>query len=86
MSEVQQAVEDLEIKMSKVATTKIEVAYAEVSIQRANAQYKNGAATNLDVLDAEASLSQARLKYLQSLYEAIISNYNLKKAVGDAIW
>ncbi|MEJ2104577.1 MAG: TolC family protein [Ignavibacteriaceae bacterium] len=86
ISDVQQAVEDLEIKMSKVATTKIEVSYAEVSIQRANAQYKNGAATNLDVLDAEASLSQARLKYLQSLYEAIISNYNLKKAVGDAIW
>ena len=86
ISEVQQAVEDLKTKVSKVSTTKIEVDYAEASIQRANAQYRNGAVTNLDVLDAEASLSQARLKYLQALYEAIISNYNLKKAVGEVIW
>ena len=76
----------MKTKINKVATTRIEVDYAEASIQRANAQYRNGAATNLDVLDAEASLSQARLKYLQAEYEAIISNYNLKKAVGDVIW
>jgi outer membrane protein TolC len=85
-SEVQQAVEDLQIKVTKVATTKIQVNYAEESILRANIQYKNGVATNLDLLDAEDSLAQARLLYLRAIYEAILSNYDLKKAVGDVIW
>lgn len=86
ISEVQQATEDLKIKIDKVATTKIQVNYAEASIQRANAQYRNGVVTNLDLLDAENSLTQARLQYLLAIYEAIISNYNLKRSVGDIIW
>ena len=86
ISEVQQATEDLKIKIDKVATTKIQVNYAESSIQRANAQYRNGVVTNLDLLDAENSLTQARLQYLLAIYEAIISNYNLKRSVGDIIW
>ena len=86
ISEVQQAVEDLRTKINKIATTKIQVSYAEESIKRANVQYKNGVVTNLDLLDAENSLEQARLQYLQAIYDAIISNYNLKKAIGDVIW
>jgi outer membrane protein TolC len=85
-SEVQQAVEDLKIRIDKVSSTKIQVNYAEASIQRANIQYRNGVATNLDLLDAEDSLAQARLQFLQAVYDAIISNYNLKKSVGDVIW
>jgi outer membrane protein len=85
-SEVQEAVEDLQIKVAKVATTKIQVNYAEESLQRANIQYRNGVATNLDLLDAENSLSQARLQYLRAVYDVIISNYNLKRSVGDIIW
>jgi outer membrane protein len=85
-SEVQQAAEDLKIKINKISTTKIQVNYAEESIKRAIAQYKNGVVTNLDLLDAENSLEQARLQYLQAIYEAILSNYNLKKSVGDVIW
>jgi outer membrane protein len=86
VSEVQQAVEDLKTKINKIATTKIQVSYAEETITRANAQYKNGVVTNLDLLDSENSLEQARLQYLQAIYDVIISNYNLKKAVGDILW
>jgi outer membrane protein TolC len=86
VSEIQQAVEDLKIKIDKVSSTKIQVNYAEESIQRANIQYRNGVATNLDLLDAEDSLAQAKLQYLLAVYDAIISNYNLKQSVGDVIW
>ena len=86
ISEVQQAAEELKINVDKVATTKVQVKYAEASIQRANIQYRNGVTTNLDLLDAENSLAQARLQFLQAVYEAIISNYNLKKSAGDIIW
>lgn len=64
----------------------IQVNYAKESIKRANLQYKNGVVTNLDLLDSENSLEMAQLQYLQAIYDSIISNYNLKKAVGDVIW
>ena len=86
ISEVQRSAEDLKIKINKVSTTKIQVNYAKESLQRANTQYRNGVSTNLDLLDAEDSLAQARLQFLLAVYEAIISNYNLKKSVGDVIW
>jgi outer membrane protein TolC len=85
-SEVQQAVEDLKTKLNKISTTKIQVSYAQESINRANVQYKNGVVTNLDLLDSENSFEQAQLQYLRAVYDAIISSYNLKKAVGDVIW
>jgi outer membrane protein len=85
-AEIQQAVEDLKTRINKIVTTKIQVNYAEESVQRATAQYRNGVVTNLDLLDAENSLEQAQLQYLQAIYDAILSNYNLKKAVGDILW
>jgi len=85
-AEVQQAIEDLKTKVDKISATEIQVNYAEESIKRANLQYKNGVVTNLDLLDSENSLEMAQLQYLQAIYDAIISNYNLKKAVGDVIW
>jgi len=85
-AEVQQAIEDLKTKVDKITATEIQVNYAKESIKRANLQYKNGVVTNLDLLDSENSLEMAQLQYLQAIYDSIISNYNLKKAVGDVIW
>lgn len=85
-AEVQQAIEDLKTKVDKITATEIQVNYAKESIKRANLQYKNGVVTNLDLLDSENSLEKAQLQYLQAIYDAIISNYNLKKVVGDVIW
>ncbi|HQF41266.1 MAG TPA: TolC family protein [Ignavibacteriaceae bacterium] len=85
-AEVQQAIEDLKTKVDKISATEIQVNYAKESIKRANLQYKNGVVTNLDLLDSENSLEMAQLQYLQAIYDSIISNYNLKKAVGDVIW
>lgn len=43
-------------------------------------------ATVLDLLNTEASLSQAELARLQADYAYVISNYTMKRATGELFW
>ena len=45
--------------------------------------YEAGLTTNIDVLDAQRSLSQSRTNYLNSRYNYIISLLELEQAIGD---
>lgn len=86
VAEVQQALTNLSSNLEKLNTTLTQVNFAKETVQRAIARYNSGVGTNLDLLDAETSLAQARLFYLQYLYRSILSSYQLKKAVGDIIY
>ena len=86
VAEVQQAITNLNSNLDKLNTTLTQVDFAEKTVQRAVARYNSGVGTNLDLLDAETSLAQAKLFYLQDLYRSILSSYQLKKAVGDIIY
>ena len=86
VAEVQQAMTNLNSNLDKLNTTLTQVDFAEKTVQRAVARYNSGVGTNLDLLDAETSLAQAKLFYLQDLYRSILSSYQLKKAVGDIIY
>jgi outer membrane protein TolC len=85
-SDVQQALSNLNSGLEKLHSTLTQVNFAEETVQRAEARYNSGVGTNLDVLDAETSLAQARLFYLQDLYRSILSSFQLKRAVGDVIY
>ncbi len=86
ISDVQQAAAGLNSNLEQLKTTLTQVKFAEQTVQRAESRYKSGVGTNLDLLDAETSLAEARFFYLQDLYRSILSSYQLKKAVGDAIY
>lgn len=86
VSDVQQAASNLNSNLDKLKSTSTQVNFAMETVQRSIARYNSGVGTNLDLLDAETSLSQARLFYLQDLYKSILSFYQLKKAVGDVIY
>lgn len=60
--------ENLELAQNVVKTTKL--------------KYDQGVGSNLEVLDAEASLKEAQANYFNSLYEAIIAKINLDKSLG----
>jgi outer membrane protein len=85
-SEIAKALSNLSSESDKIDNAKVQVDYAEKSLQKADAQYRSGTATNLDMLDADAKLAQARLMYLQVLYNNIIDQYYLKQAVGEKVW
>ncbi len=84
-TQVEQAASDLKTSRSKISLTELEVEQAEEARSRAEASYKNGVITNLDLLDAETSVSEAKLLHLQVIYQNVINTYNLREAVGDTL-
>lgn len=84
-AEVESSLSELSNSRSKIGSTKLQVAQAEQALQRAQTQYKNGVITNLDLLDSETSLSEAKLLHLRVVYQNVINSYNVKEAVGDVI-
>jgi outer membrane protein len=84
-TEVYQAVSDLITGLEKYNSTQDQITYAKKSLERAKVQYERGAATNLELLDAETSLTQARLLNIQAMYKSIISFYLVRRATGDDI-
>jgi outer membrane protein TolC len=85
-AEVQKAAENVESNLLQIQTAELKINLAEQVVQKARAQYASGVGTNLDLLDAETKLADARFLYLRTTYENIMQTYELKKAVGDIIW
>ncbi len=83
-TEVRQAVSELETSKSKLSTTKLQVEQAQQAVKRAETSYENGVITNLDLLDAETSLTEAEFLHLQVVFQNIINTYSLREAVGDS--
>jgi len=50
--------------------------------QIARIKYKEGIGSNLEVVNADASLVEAEINYLGALYDGLISKINLEKALG----
>lgn len=52
------------------------------ALKIAQARYESGQATNLDVLDAQLALTQARTNHIQAIHDYLVSLAQLEKAVG----
>jgi outer membrane protein len=85
-SNVTRAISDVQASQEKIATSEPQVAQAEQAVTMAQGRYNAGVATNLDLLDAETSLADAKLIHLRALYELVISEYALDRAVGTMVW
>jgi len=85
-SEVRQAFEDLRAGTDKIQTAEIQVRQAEEAVKMAEVRYEAGVITNLDLLDAQTSVSQARLALIGAQYSYVVSKYALDRATGAAVW
>ncbi len=85
-SDVEETTHALETASEKITTTEVQVQQAKLAAEHARARYENGMATALDLLNTEASLSQAELARLQANYAYVINNYTLKRATGEIFW
>ncbi len=61
------------------------VQQAQEALNIAQTRYENGQATNLDVLDAEVALTQAKTNKIQALHDYLLSLAKLERAVGAAL-
>ncbi|WP_375435852.1 TolC family protein [uncultured Hymenobacter sp.] len=85
-SDVRQAANNLQSSTARYDNSVIQIAQATDALTRAKARYRYDVGTNLDVLDAETSLAQARLARLQAIYNHTLGQYQLKRATGEQIW
>jgi outer membrane protein len=80
--EVRQAVLNLNQARETLLSQEKNVEQAREAVRIAELNYAEGLATNLDVSTAQVALSQARTNYSQALYDCVISQAQLEKAVG----
>jgi outer membrane protein len=80
--EVRQAVLNHDQAQETLLSLEKNVEQAREAVRIAELNYAEGLATNLDVSTAQVALSQARTNYSQALYDCVISQAQLEKAVG----
>ncbi|KUG06137.1 hypothetical protein ASU33_01855 [Solirubrum puertoriconensis] len=85
-ADVRQAVNNMQASAARFNNAEVQVTQASDALNRAKSRYRYDVGTNLDVLDAETQLAQARLSRLQAIYNYTLGQYQLKRAVGEQIW
>jgi outer membrane protein TolC len=85
-ADVHQAANNLQSSTARYNNAVVQINQASDALTRAKARYRYDVGTNLDVLDAETSLAQARLARLQAIYNYTQGQYQLKRATGEQIW
>jgi TolC family type I secretion outer membrane protein len=83
--EVRQAYLNLKEAEKRIATSQVTVIKAEEDYKIAQVRYTSGVGTNLDVIDSQVALTQAKTNYVQSLYDYNTSRAKLEKAIGAKV-
>jgi outer membrane protein len=80
--EVRQAILNYQQSRESLLSQEKNVEQAQEAVRIAELNFAEGLATALDVLTAQVALSQARTNYSQGLYDCVISEAQLDKALG----
>jgi TolC family type I secretion outer membrane protein len=83
---IEQTISDIRADIERVAGADLQVAQAQEAVSIAQTRYTLGSVTNLDVLDASASLADAKVNALQARFELQLARFALRKAVGEQAW
>ncbi len=81
--EAKQAVDRLRVASSVFHAAELNVTQATKALEMTEANYRLGAATTLDVLDAQAAFTQAEFSRLQALHEHANARAGLRYVMGQ---
>ncbi|NIT36355.1 MAG: TolC family protein [candidate division Zixibacteria bacterium] len=82
-AEVRGAYDAVKTAEATVRSQRENVTFAERGYEIAKARYDAGLMSNLEVLDAQAALTQARLGYYRSLRGYALAKLNMRRARGE---
>jgi outer membrane protein TolC len=85
-ADVLQAANNMQAAAERYDNSEVQITQASDALTRAKSRYRYGVGSNLDVLDAETQLAQARLSRLQAIYNYTLGQYQLRRATGEQIW
>lgn len=80
--EVRQAYLNMKEAEKRIDTSKVAVDQAQEDFKIAQVRYTAGVGTNLDVMDAQVALTEAKTNYIQALYDYNTSKADLERAMG----
>jgi outer membrane protein TolC len=83
---IQQALDELKAAQETIAAARTNIAQADKVLEMTQANYKYGAATTLDIVDAQTALSMARTNLLRGLHDGSVARANLRWAIGRTPW
>jgi outer membrane protein TolC len=81
--DVQQQYLALQASAQAIEASKTLVAEAEQSLKLSEGRYNYGAGSPIEITDAQVTLSNARITYIQSLYNYRVSRARLQRAMGS---
>lgn len=80
--EVQEDIMDFRMSLRQIESQQLNVEEAQRAVELAGNLYRNGRATQLEVLDAQLALEAARTNMTSALYEGTMAEVNLRKSLG----
>ncbi len=84
--EIESVATTLRTAAEKLAARREAMEVADRAFNLASVRYENGLGTALEKMDAKAVWTQARVAYLQTLYELNVARYQLAHALGKETW
>lgn len=79
---IQQALDELTAARETVSAARANIQQADRVLEMTQANYKYGAATTLDIVDAQTALSMARTNLLRGLHGYSVAHANLRWTLG----
>jgi TolC family type I secretion outer membrane protein len=83
--EVRQSYLGMKEAEKRLETVNVAVDKAKEDLYIAKEKYSAGVGTNLDVIDAQLALTQARTNHIQALYDYNVNQAKLDKAIGVTV-
>lgn len=83
---LQQGLDELSAARETIAAARANIGQAEKVLAMTQNNYKYGAATTLDIVDAQAALSVARTNLLRGLHDYAVARANLRWTMGLTPW
>ncbi len=80
--EIEEGVMNLRKAVTQIESRNMNVTEAEKAVEMAESMYRNGRATQLEVLDAQLALESSKTNLANALFDGKTAEINLKKALG----
>ena len=85
-NEVVENMENLTAAKRKVDQFNLQLSLSQSAYSLAEVNFKEGAITNLDLLDASTNVSESKLMLIKSKVDYILNLYRLKSSIGKRLY
>lgn len=85
-NDLAQAISDVKANQRKLENASVVIQQAQAAMDITRSRFRNGIATNTDVLTAQANLEQAQLSQIQYQYQLTLSKLTLSRLQGVQFW